>query len=410
MLLTVRAPGVSEQGLGKAVAHDDFAGLAGFPCGELELVGGLGIAHRHARVGVAVDGGQHGLQGGILIESAHGLAVDLELVQILALVIHPVAIGVHPVALGVGVIVNAGAVFLVHRLDIALCLHLLEFAPINRFIPQQLAQGLGGVHIGGRLIQAQRLGGVAGDGEGGARLVGGERQGDAVCILCILVFRRDRDRDLALAEGTLDRLVKASLIGCHIQSLFVFVSILRLRQLDLLGHTVKGQGKLLAGEVVAQSGGCIHQINVLGIERGLIFRRVDAEGFLDLAGGAADGHGVAGGGVVGKYDVAIRHLHLDLFAGLYGGAVAEGHGLLAQLASDGIGHLIDIRVIFQLAEVDGVGAVAAVFDGQGAGDVAQLLRLGQIHRAAGKFRLFCGFAAADAGDGVGGRLRQLLHA
>ena len=361
----------------------------------MELVGGLGVAHLHAHVSVAVDGGQHGLQSGILIESAHELTVDLELTQKLALVIHPVirlatVFRFHSVALGVDVIVNVAAAFLVHRLDIALCLHLVEGVPNIRFITQQLAQGLGGIHIGGRLIQAQRLGGVAGDGEGGA-LLRGELQGEALFIGSVALFQLD--------------LVAESLVDLGLEVRYIVFVVLVLRQLDLLSHAVKGQRKLLAGEVVAQSGVLVAERLTGGFQRPAI----DIQILLELAGGTADGHAVAGTALFGKLDVSLAvHLHVDLFADLYGGAVAEGHGLLAQLASDGLGQLIGILINIQLAEIDGKGAVAAVFDGQGAGDVAQLLLLGQIHRAAGKFRLVRRFAAADAGDGVGGRPRQLL--
>ena len=118
---------------------------------------------------------------------------------------------------------------------------------------------------------------------------------------------------------------------------------------------------------------CHSEITYIDGEEGLLVAGVDAQGFLQPAGGAGDGHGVAGPLVVEE-----RHLSVVVQRGphhLRGGhglALGVGHRGGGQLRVDGAYKGLRRVIGLQVAEAQVDGAAAAVAQGQGAADFAQI--------------------------------------
>ena len=386
-------------------------GLGG---GELELVGELGVAHLHSGAGVGVDGIHQALQGGVLGDVDVG-PVNLEIVNRLAVVIHPVAVLVHPVAGLVQVIGGAVGALVLRGAARALQAVVLGENAL-RLVAQDIRQLLARIdEVGVPALESQRLHSAAAQAQGGA-LISLEGQ------LAVRVVHPD----LVLAESV----VQLGLEGLLELRTLVLRSIItevdpihHIGHADLLGGAVEGDAQLLAAAPRAVLALGAAQVLIGGHLLGQITgiaQHVLRGVLLHLAGGAADLHRIAVAQPVREGDPAVLvGRHLDGLVG--GGALLEavlGVGVLdlAQLLIDGVGQLfravaaLHLVEVLQLVKVDGEGGAvfAAVLEGQGAGHGAHVQILGDVKLLAGDGG-HVPHASGQAGHGIGGGLGHLLH-
>ena len=358
----LRNIGGTEHGLRQTAAHDDLTVGAGLLGGEHKLLGGLGVAHLHAGFLVAVDVVEDFGQLGVLAVLAHGHAVNLKGIQVVALV----------------VLADGGQLAQVH----------------------QVAQGLAGIQIGGGgLADAQGLAHIGGNAQVGAVLLDVEVQlelsvgagvGDLDLLLKDLAHLCVHGLGVLIGQLILFDFfpVDLILIGIAVRT----GNLLHLGQVDGLGGAVQGQAHGLAGEVfqvIFLPGQAVFQaahaegLDIL-VLIGLI--QVQTQGLGHVSAGLGDIQGVAGSGFqVLEYDGAAAHHGLHPVLGVLALTVAEGNLLSLQLLVNqpgqhvGVGgarsqlcpNLLHGLLVGHLVKVD-VQLLAAVDYGHAAVQGAQL--------------------------------------
>ena len=350
--------------------------------------------------------------------------VNLEIVNRLAVVIHPVAVLVHPVAGLVQIVGGAVGALVLRGAARALQAVVLGENAL-RLVAQDIRQLLARIdEVGVPALESQRLHSAAAQAQGGA-LISLEGQ------LAVRVVHPD----LVLAESVVQLGLEGVLEGGVLLFVggvgFVLQQLLRplhhLGHADPLGGAVEGDAQLLAsgplavlaagsaqvfagGHLLGQVAGDLHNVLAPALARVC----------LNFAAGAADLHIVAVPQPILELDNAGRvHLHLDGLVrggGLLEAVLGIGVGDLAQLLVDGVGQLLraagplHLVQVFQLvkADVEGGAVGAAVLEGEGAGHGAHVQILGDVKLLAGDGG-HVPHASGQAGHSIGGGLGHLLH-
>ena len=340
--------GRAEHGLGQALADLDLALQAGLLRLKQEILGGLGVADRHACLLIGIDIGHNVRQLGVLGVSAHNRVVDLKLVfQLAGLLVLVQDI----VAFGVG-----------HLPAVLIQLHRgLQLA--QRVLPQQVLQGLVGVQIAGSCAaDPQGLSHVGVNHQVRALLHLEIQLEGLVCGVGVC------DLNLLPLEGLLHRVVEGGgvVLGVQLRDIIAVgvlegvsvgvhqLALLNGRQLNLLGGAVQAQIDGLARQVIGVSlvpGQPGHHIGVEldGADLVLIgIFQVQPQHGSHLIPGLGDIDGVARLLLIIKGDAPVLHLDPDAVIGSVGAAAGEVDLLVGQLPLNQLGqNLIVAHIVLR---------------------------------------------------------------
>ena len=330
------------------------------------MVGGFGIVDSDSHIRVSVDCGQNTLQGGVFVEAAHHLIVDLELIQKFALVVHSViftifavvalghfvTLGIHIVGIGRGVLSGLHIDFF----DLAFGFCHGKLAPVR--VLQDISQCLAGVDIGaGAASQAKRLGRIAGNRHSRAFL-NRQLQRERIPTADIVEVHFNLTSAEAIVQLLLQRLEILRIGPC------VPIRLSIVGQSDLLCHTVQSDRQLLTGEIVPHSAVLIHKLHARQVQTLGALGWGESQSVFDIPAGRTDVDIVASAALVIKFNAFAVDAHSDSCICLHHCAVRKRHALLAQLFVNRLGQLVGAAVNIQFTEVDGIGPPPAIVNRQ----------------------------------------------